>query len=108
MAWETRNGKGRYYTRSTRNGDRVVREYIGCGKMAEMLAKMDSLEREQREAEAEKFRAMQAKMEKLDEQVEELCDIADLFARMTLLANGYHQHNRGDWRKRRVKNQSEQ
>ena len=37
----------------------------------------------------------------LDASLAELNELADLLARVALLAAGYHQHDRGKWRKRR-------
>jgi hypothetical protein len=41
------------------------------------------------------------RLEALDEPTEELCEATELLARATLLASGYHQHKRGEWRQRR-------
>jgi hypothetical protein len=47
MAWE----RGYYYCVRKVNG-RVVREYVGTGEVAELVAQMDALERERRQLEA--------------------------------------------------------
>jgi hypothetical protein len=55
--------KGRYYTRSRKDNGRVVREYIGTGPDAELIARMDALEREKRRAEQAVQRANRAELE---------------------------------------------
>jgi hypothetical protein len=97
MGWE----RGRYYTRSKKVNGRVVREYIGTGRIAELVAQTDALERQQRVAELNARRAEQAEAEALNDLLNDLNDLADLAARAALLAAGFHLHKRGEWRRRR-------
>src|SRR5205807_1871348 len=48
MGWD----KGRYYTRSKKVNGRVVRRYVGTGRLAELSAELDALEREWRRMDA--------------------------------------------------------
>lgn len=99
--WERRERGGLYYTRSRKEGGRVVREYVGGGILGELAARVDAEERQRREEEAAYRREERERLDALSVPVEELCDAAEVIARAALLASGYHQHNRGEWRKRR-------
>ena len=101
MGWETRQRGGRYYTRSRREGGRIVREYIGTGRVAELVAMLDEREREEREAARAEDRERRAQIEATDDLIDALCRGVGTLARATLLAAGYPQHDRGAWRKRR-------
>jgi hypothetical protein len=100
MSWETRNGRGAYYTRSRRNGGRIIREYIGTGDFALARAHADAQERQQRQAEAARLRQQKATDQSLDADIDQFCRLTDGIARAVLLAAGYHNH-KGQWRKRR-------
>lgn len=100
MAWETRRGKGRYYTRSRRVGKRVIREYVPKA-LAELVAEVDRLDRLARDAECAKRREERARLATIDEELDELDQVCVSLARVALLSSGYHQHN-GEWRRRRV------
>jgi hypothetical protein len=76
MAWE----RG-YYYRVRKVGGRVFRQYVGRGPVAEVVAQMDALEREQREAERAAWRAARAELDALDSPLNDLNDLADLVAR---------------------------
>jgi hypothetical protein len=97
MGWD----KGRYYTRSKKINGRVVREYVGSGEVAELAAQADAVNRTLREAEQKARRAEKAELEALDAPLSELNDLADQLACAALMAAGFHQHKRGEWRKRR-------
>ncbi|MGH3148865.1 MAG: hypothetical protein ACRDTR_24050 [Rubrobacter sp.] len=101
--WENRERGGRYYTRSRKVDGRVVREYVGPegSPLAELAAHADLLEREEREEEARVQREERERLEALEAPVEELCEAAEVLAHAALVAAGYRQHNRGEWRKRR-------
>jgi hypothetical protein len=99
--WERRQRGGLYYTRSRKVGSRVVREYVGGGLLGQLAAQMDAEERRRREEENAAWKQEQERMETLVSPAEELCEGVETLARATLLAAGYHRHNRGEWRKRR-------
>jgi hypothetical protein len=99
VSWEQRNGGGRYYTRSRRERGRIVREYVGAGPIAELAAIQDEAERVRREEKARAWREEREDLDALDGTAGELCELAELLTRAALLAAGYRQHNRGEWRK---------
>jgi nucleotide-binding universal stress UspA family protein len=101
MGWEERERGTRYYTRSRRVNGRVTREYIGSGPMAELCALQDEAERRRREEAARAGRAEKESLERLDGTAGEICELAELLNRAALIAAGYRQHNRGEWRKPR-------
>jgi hypothetical protein len=99
--WEWRERGGPYYTRSRKEGGRVVREYVGGGALGEIAALEDEHERRHRQEEAAFCKEERENLEELAAPVDELCEAAEVLARATLLAAGYRRHNRGEWRKRR-------
>jgi hypothetical protein len=99
--WESRERGGLYYTRSRKEGGRVVREYVGGGVLGEIAALEDEYERRRREEETAFWKEERERLEELAAPVDELCEAAEILARAVLLAAGYRRHNRGEWRKRR-------
>jgi hypothetical protein len=99
--WERRERGGLYYTRSRRVNGQVVREYVGSGLLGQLAARLDAEERRLREEEQARRREERERLDALVASVEELCEASDLLVKAVLLASGYHQHKRGEWRKRR-------
>lgn len=100
MAWETRRDRGRYYTRSRREGGRVVREYVGCGVVGERAAALDAERRAERESERAAIRAEWERARAAEAELVNLHRAVDLLTRGALLAAGFERHKR-QWRKRR-------
>jgi hypothetical protein len=96
MAWE----RG-YYYRVRRVNGRVVREYCGSGLFAQLAAEHDQDERLLRDLRRRAERWEREQMEALDAQVDAVNEVADLLAQAALLAAGYRQHDRGQWRHKR-------
>ncbi len=105
--WERRERGGLYYTRSRKEDGRVVREYVGGGILGELAAQMDAEERQRREEQAVLWREEQSDLDALEAPVAQLSEASDLLVRAALLASGYHQHNRGEWRLRREPKESQ-
>ena len=99
--WEGRERGGSYYTRSRKEGGRVVREYVGGGVLGELAASTDAMKRQRREEEAASWREERGRLDAIVTPVEELCEASEVIARAALVAAGYRKHNRGEWRKRR-------
>lgn len=98
MAWERR-----YYYRVRKVNGRVQRQYVGTGLVAEIAAMRDAEDRQRRQAEAARVRQMKSELDALDADLEAMAEATKLAARVAMLAAGFHQHRRGEWRKRRVK-----
>lgn len=97
MGWD----KGRYYTRSRKVNGRVVREYLGTGEFAELAAELDHAERERLEDERAARQAEKAQLSGLDADLNAMTELTRLAASAALLAAGFHQHKRGEWRRKR-------
>jgi hypothetical protein len=108
MAWETRKGSrsGRYYTRSRRQDGRVVREYVGSGAAAAVIARHDAQRRAEQELAAAQAAEAQAVRDAYYARLFGPLDVLEVASavliRQTLTAAGYRQHDRGDWRKPRA------
>jgi len=100
MAWHENGSSGPYYYRSIRQGDRVIRTYIGRGQQAEQMAREVDQRRQQRQAQHQALVQEQARVAKADNLVRELHKLVKLLVQATLVDGGYHQH-RGQWRRRR-------
>jgi len=100
MAWTN----GRYYSRSLWKNGQVVRQYVGCGRKADEAARIDA----QTRAEMKRLRRIAADIEQeerdrikaIEEPLRELEGVCNLLMRTALVGAGFHQHNRGPWRKR--------
>jgi hypothetical protein len=90
MGWEQR-GKRKFFYRSRRENGRVVREYVGGGEEAEAAAKRDEAERAQR-----------AELKRIGVVLDALRIVIDVLIEDQMIAAGYHRHDRGPWRKKRV------
>lgn len=100
MAWELRGGQ-RYYYRSVRVGTRVTKEYAGGGLMGILAADLDAEERDQRAAERERILAEHEAWSALEMPGHEVERLMDVLMAATLLTEGFRQHDRGAWRRRR-------
>ena len=101
MGWESRQRGSLYYTRSRKENGRVVREYVGGGVLGQIAALEDEHERRRRKEQADYWKEEQRDLDALQGAVEELSEASDFLVRAALLASGYRQHNRGEWRLRR-------
>lgn len=100
MGWESRNDRGRFYTRSRREHGRVVREYVGCGLKGELAAAVDAARREERVADRTMIRAERERVQAIEREVIDLHRMVDQLTRGALMAAGFERHKR-QWRKRR-------
>jgi hypothetical protein len=99
MPWSIR-GERKYFYRAMRVGGRPTHEYFGSGEAAVQAAKEIERRRTERLTHAEEARQQRQQYTEAVAPVEELTRLTDLLAKGTLLALGYHQHDR-TWRKRR-------
>ena len=99
--WERRERGGLYYTRSRKEGGRVIREYVGGGILGELAARVDELKRLKREEEAAAWKEERERLDRLAGLLDECCEDVETITRAALLATGFRRHKRGEWRKSR-------
>src|SRR5262249_40603970 len=99
MPWSIR-GDCKYFYRTCRVGSRVTHIYLGAGEAAVQAATEIERRRAERVPRAEAARHHRQQYEKAASTPAEAAPLTDLLAKGTLIALGYHQHDR-TWRKRR-------
>src|SRR4051812_28216424 len=99
MSWKNINGKS-YYYRSRREGKQVVSEYMGRGASAELLAQMDSYERQQTDMRRKAWKELCRRDAVLDKLVDDVGTQVGALVEVVLLTTGHHTHKR-QWRKKR-------
>src|SRR5262249_35588261 len=102
MVWsrKQRGAKGGYYYRSKRIAGRPVKLYVGRGPDAELAARLDARERQDRPADRAAVLAEQVRLAAADLAFADARALVDLLVRATLILRGYHLH-RYEWRRRR-------
>jgi hypothetical protein len=100
MAWETRERGRPYYYRSVRDGEKVRKEYVGAGEIAELCAHADETIRCSREERRERERRELERLEALAALALDLDEAAAILVRAHLVAAGCHQR-KGEWRRMR-------
>jgi hypothetical protein len=105
MPWE-QVGRRRYYYRNQWVAGRPARRYVGTGPAAELAAAADDLRRLEHAIAARERQAEQARFREAEAPLLRLCGLTELLTRVALVAAGYHQHDRGAWRRTREPNLS--
>jgi hypothetical protein len=95
MGWE----RGRYYTRTRKVNGRAVRQYLGRGPEARLAAALDAHRRQEREADRLARQAEGERQRAIDVPLRAFTRVTDLLAGAALVLAGFHQHDRGPWRK---------
>jgi hypothetical protein len=100
MSWDRKGQCGPYYYRSIRQGDRVVKQYVGRGIKAEEAAHQIDERRKERQAQREVQQIKELRIVLAEQRLHDLERFADLLMRTVLDEMGYHDH-KGQWRRRR-------
>jgi hypothetical protein len=99
MALVYRNGRP-YLYRSIRRDGRVTSEYRGSGEWTIDTAKLEALEREDRELARFEAQAKRERLEAVERTLVEYFERVEDLAGAALYAAGYHRPKR-EWRRRR-------
>jgi hypothetical protein len=99
MPWSYR-GDRKYFSVGRRVAGRVTNEYLGCGEAAVEAAAEIERRRADRLAKAEEAMLHRQGHTEASVPLDDLAQLTEMLAKGTLIALGYHQHDR-TWRKRR-------
>lgn len=101
MAWQCRKGQ-QYFYRARRVGSRVVSEYVGRGQYAELVAARDARQRAEQTAVAEQLQRFRAELVAEDRTAAGRFRVVQEVVGWALEQAGFHRHDRGNWRRRRM------
>ena len=99
MPW-VRRGRHRYYVRRRKVRGAFVRQPFGRGPEAQLAAALAAQRQREREAEWARRRQERGRWDAKTETVQRLIEVSDLLVCAALLAAGFHQHQRGEWRRK--------
>jgi len=99
VALEYRAGRP-YYYRHVRDGEKIRKEYVGAGFVAELASEADRIERERDAAEKGRNERELELLEALIVPILELNQAAEILVRAEFVASGYHRR-KGEWRRMR-------
>lgn len=78
----------------------MIREYVGTGEVAELIAVADEAARLERERKRADDREELERLREFAAPILELSELAEILARAHIVAGGYRNH-KGEWRRRR-------
>jgi hypothetical protein len=96
-----RNGR-HYLYRSVRRNGRVTSEYLAGGEDAFLIHALEKDDRERQSFDRQEARSERKQLDDLERALDDLAEQARNLACDALSSAGFHQHHRGEWRKRRV------
>lgn len=96
MPWEYRRRR-KYYYAVRRYGSKVIKTYYGSGIPGQLAEQADIEERHDRQRE----RMWRRDVRHAEQALLDFSDALDVLQRAELVAAGYHQHDRGQWRQKR-------
>ena len=99
MALEYRAGRP-YYYRHVRDGEKIRKEYVGSGIVAELASEANRIARERAAAEKDRNERELELLEALIVPILELNQAAEILVRAEFVASGYHRR-KGEWRRTR-------
>jgi hypothetical protein len=105
MALVIRGNKA-YFYKSVRVGGRVRCHYFGSGQDARDMAEIEVLDREVRDLDAQRRRARRQRLDARDRAQARRFNRVELLIRLVLESAGFHRHKRGQWRRRRMGDQT--
>jgi hypothetical protein len=100
VSWDRKQRGGKYYYRSRRIDGKSMKEYVGRGPVAQLAARLDERERQDRRAEREALLVEQVRLAAADLAFMDARDLVELLVRATLVLGGFHTHH-SQWRRRR-------
>ncbi|MES2465348.1 MAG: hypothetical protein V4671_32680 [Armatimonadota bacterium] len=106
MACEIRNGR-RYYYRSRRIGDKVVREYLGAGSDGLYMEMQHQFDLEQVLSKRALVQSAEVSAQRVERRAKRWYQVVEVEFREAMASAGYYQHRGGEWRKRRQKGKEE-